>query len=698
MSANLSKQLKLLTRFKYSFLTLGLCVGLSACSNEAEIEASVAPVTVVPTVDSVQINRLAESVQRAEDLSDIKKLQKAYGYYLDKGMWTDLAEFFTQDAVANYPAGIFVGYDSIKEHLYRNVGGVEMGEVGLGDNRLYNHMNIQPVVHLDASGNTGRGRWRAMAMFGRFGSEAGIWAEGVYNMRYAKEDGVWKISDLQYNSGFGDSYAYGWGASPDAESGSATRTLAHAPDQARSMACDGYPSACIAEFYFDNPGNTVDANAWTLPEDIPASGAGNQQASVSDLLHRAQLLKDELDVENLQRIYGFYLDRKMWDELAELFVEDGSIEMAQRGVYVGKTRVREFLNLLGDEGLAHGELNDHVQLQTIVDVAADGATAKARSREWNMIGVNQVSGEWSAGLYENDYIKVDGEWKIQALHYYPTFITDYDLGWTVDAQPAPGVSATLPPDLPPSVVYEIYPKAHVPAYHYANPVTGNVSTYPELGGPSQASIDATMLAVMNFEPVLVNDIQAGLTEAERLVGRVKDHQEIENLENAYGYYLDKNLWNDLAELFAVEGSMELAQRGVYIGRERVREFLFNVFGNDGPVEGRLGNHLHMQPVIHVSDDGTTGLVRSRMMQQLNFGGRPSMGAAIYVNEVVKEEGAWRFKSTHALNTWTAGYAGGWKESPAQSRVPGPSENFPADTPPTVQFSMFPDIYDLPFHY
>ena len=71
-------------------------------------------------------------------------------------------------------------------------------------------------------------------------------------------------------------------------------------------------------------------------------------------------------------------------------------------------------------------------------------------------------------------------------------------------------------------------------------------------------------------------------EAERQVGRVKDFHEIDNLESGYGYYLDKNLWTDLANLFAEDGTIELAQRGMYIGRERVRGFLFNVFGQEGP--------------------------------------------------------------------------------------------------------------------
>jgi triacylglycerol lipase len=181
------------------------------------------------------------------------------------------------------------------------------------------------------------------------------------------------------------------------------------------------------------------------------------------------------------------------------------------------------------------------------------------------------------------------------------------------------------------------------------------------------------------------------------VARAKDFHEIDNLTSAYGYYLDKNLWNDLANLFAANGSIELAQRGVYIGRERVRAFLFNVFGKEGPTEGRLGNHVQYQPVIHVAPDGQTAKVRSRMMQQLNFGQRASMGASLYENEFVKEDGVWKFSVDHTFNTWTAGYEGGWARNPGRG-VPGPSKTYPPDTPPTFTFQMFPTVYEIPFHY
>src|SRR5581483_9318113 len=119
---------------------------------------------------------------------------------------------------------------------------------------------------------------------------------------------------------------------------------------------------------------------------------GDARTRLANLTQRANLLKDAQDLENLQRIYGYYLDRNMWDQLADLFAEDGTIEWAQQGVYIGKQRVRAFLNLLGPQGATDGILNDHIQLQPIVDVAPDGTTAHIRSREFAMLGKYRGTG------------------------------------------------------------------------------------------------------------------------------------------------------------------------------------------------------------------------------------------------------------------------------------------------------------------
>jgi hypothetical protein len=44
-------------------------------------------------------------------------------------------------------------------------------------------------------------------------------------------------------------------------------------------------------------------------------------------------------------------------------------------------------------------------------------------------------------------------------------------------RPPPGITAANPPDLPPSLPFEMYPRPFLPPYHYPNPVTGNTVTW-----------------------------------------------------------------------------------------------------------------------------------------------------------------------------------------------------------------------------
>lgn len=86
-----------------------------------------------------------------------------------------------------------------------------------------------------------------------------------------------------------------------------------------------------------------------------------------------------------------------------------------------------------------------------------------------------------------------------------------------------------------------------------------------------------------------------------------------------------------------------------------------------------------------------------MFQQMYRGSRASMGAAIFENIAVRENGRWKFERVHAYNTGGGGYADGWVRN-ASTYVPGPSEDVPPDAPPTLEFEMFPSVYPIPFHY
>lgn len=193
-------------------------------------------------------------------------------------------------------------------------------------------------------------------------------------------------------------------------------------------------------------------------------------------------------------------------------------------------------------------------------------------------------------------------------------------------------------------------------------------------------------------------LKAKIAATRLKIERINDYDQIENLESAYSYYLDKDLWDQLSDLFAKDGTLELAQRGVYVGQDHIRAFLPAFGGPEGPKPNRLGNHLNLQPVIHVAPDGKTAKVRIRLLQMMGQAGRSAgWGGGIYENEMVKEDGVWKFKVDHVYNTYNVAYDAGWSKQ-ARGVLPGPSQKAPPDRPPSFVFEDYPKVYDLPMHY
>ena len=311
------------------------------------------------------------------------------------------------------------------------------------------------------------------------------------------EDGVWKISELSYNSQYSGRY------SP--------------PGLAFSKWDLPY------HFTAQSAGDPVANSDLSAPADASLGSAnfeGLQQRWV-ELARSAQQLQDETDVLNLQHSYGYYFDQKMWEAVANLFAGDGTLELGQRGVYAGRDKIRRALNIIGGERLGNDEVNDHLQLATVVHIAPDGRTAKARGVELSVSGVKGKGAQWEEGIFENDYIKQDGVWKIHSVHYYPRVITDYELGWAKDAKPAAKASTEFPPDRPPTEAYGIYPKMYYPRFHYTNPVTHLPVQYPPgiaatVEGPDSKQ-GSSSLAALPSPPKNVKEFTARLTELERQI-------------------------------------------------------------------------------------------------------------------------------------------------------------------------------------
>ena len=228
-----------------------------------------------------------------------------------------------------------------------------------------------------------------------------------------------------------------------------------------------------------------------------AQGRGTVEARIAALEARIQREEDRAAIENLTRAYGYYIDKKVWGEVVPLFSDDAEVEISGRGVYRGKQGVETLFRKVigrGTDGLADGELSNHMVLQGVTDVAPDGKTATGRWRAFIQIGMWQKMGLWAEGTYDVKFVKDNGVWKFSMMRWYGTYFTPYDKGWAQASFGNNGPSKDFPPDAPPSVQYDAYPGHYVPPFPYPNPVTGRVWTQEDTEKYSTKGMDPSAAA------------------------------------------------------------------------------------------------------------------------------------------------------------------------------------------------------------
>jgi len=206
-------------------------------------------------------------------------------------------------------------------------------------------------------------------------------------------------------------------------------------------------------------------------------------STLEQLQARIQRLEDIKSIEHLQRIYGYYWDYSEWEMIVDLFSDGAdSVEIADHGVYKGKDGIRRFyIDLMkgGPDGhMRQGWLSINMQLQGVVTVNPDGRTAKGRwygfmmeARPTMSTHEGELRQTWGHGIYENEYVKEDGKWKISKLHFFLNFRTPYEDGWLktpVIGQNGP--SRDVPPDAPPTT-WHPYPSDFRFLPHFKHPVT-----------------------------------------------------------------------------------------------------------------------------------------------------------------------------------------------------------------------------------
>ncbi len=647
-----------------------LCIG---CSGEPGAPPSASDPTEL-TALAQRIDAAAALTNRLKAVSAVKRLQHAYGHYSEVGLWHDFADLFSDAAIGHYTQGD-LGKEEIRTLFVEQVG---QGILGLADGRIYPHIALSPVITLGADGKSAKARWRIVAMLGGYGTGASF-ARGVYENAYVEENGVWKVQEITFTNQVGGRY------------GDSLRPTVTGPLDAPSTAFHYEPTEV---------GALAASNAVPPSTSAAKESLGALAAQLAALEPEVAQLTAENAVLNLQNAYGYYADRKLWDDVADLFADDGTLEIGQSGVYVGRASIRRGLEQFGPAGLRTGEINDHILMQPIVTVGSDGTTAKARGVYLGMTGTVGAGAEWREGLYENELVRDGGVWKFAALRVYPRLVTDYDKGWAADAQPVNRPSEAFPPDRPPTSAYESYPKFMIPPLHFRHPVTGRAPQYPaaHMGGDPSAVAEPPRPAAAAQTPA---ELDARLAALEIALESAAAAVTAENLLNAFGYYADEHLWDAAAQLFATDAWAEVPRVGVYVGRERLRTALQAAFGSRR--EGVFELNQIAQPVIHPLPGGVTRIRALLARIDAIEDGDDRYSAGVYEAAVVKENSAWRISALDYEPTWAATHSGGWArvtEGDTASPVAPSASDLPPPDRPLLGAAAppFPAIADVPFHY
>jgi hypothetical protein len=132
-------------------------------------------------------------------------------------------------------------------------------------------------------------------------------------------------------------------------------------------------------------------------------------------------LADRETIRDLACLYAHYVWQRQADAAVELFTEGGEMDTGDGSILRGRAELLEaYRRMLGD-GMFQPFVHNHVI--TLSGDEASGtcyldlrATIEGRS----MIG---------SGWYEDQYLRVDGEWKFQSRRLQMSYLVPLDQGW-----------------------------------------------------------------------------------------------------------------------------------------------------------------------------------------------------------------------------------------------------------------------------
>jgi hypothetical protein len=220
----------------------------------------------------------------------------------------------------------------------------------------------------------------------------------------------------------------------------------------------------------------------------------NLEASVNAL--QKQLEEKELQIRDLQDIeaikrlqcaYGYYLEHWMSDEIIDLFADSPDVSATfVEGTYLGMEGVRRYFSKMK---IAPPEfLHMVMQVNPVITLGGDGINAKGRWYGYGTISSslvnNQIDPMYMCVIYEMEYLKQDGIWKILKLAFQMHYAYQHPQKLPIQpqtpkaeesapapARQAPRFEAALSPNIWADYNTQ-YGSGYIYPFHFKHPVTG----------------------------------------------------------------------------------------------------------------------------------------------------------------------------------------------------------------------------------
>jgi hypothetical protein len=207
----------------------------------------------IQTLES-QVKEQQKQLQIFRDIEDIKRLQRAYGFYLENWMAQEVVDCFADGpgVALEIKIGNFIGKEGVKRffNTYLNQREKHSPEF------LHMVMQLSGIVDVDPDGKTANGRWYAwgaLALPMPDGMHQ-AYVAGIYAAEYVKQNGKWRIKILKFHPKISSSPSNGW-VKPEriaSENAKSRQNLPITPDQPRPYDTT-YPSGFISPFHFKHP-------------------------------------------------------------------------------------------------------------------------------------------------------------------------------------------------------------------------------------------------------------------------------------------------------------------------------------------------------------------------------------------------------------------------------------------------------------